>query len=99
MSQRIEGQFRRNWSFIPGLWNLYFRERVNLGLSLKLGSQSVRDKATKLEEQDAAVAAADLMKKLTSGTFTTVQGKRRKINGDTTNLMHADGVTPLQKKL
>ena len=99
MSQRIEGQFRRNWSFIPGLWNLYFRERVNLGLSLKLGTQSVRDEATKLEEQDAAVAAADLMKKLTNGTFTTVQGKRRKINGDTTKLMYADGITPLQKKL
>jgi hypothetical protein len=99
MSQRIEGQYRRDWNFVPGLWNLYFREQVNLGLSLKIGTSSVVDAATKLEEQDAAVAAADLYKKLTSGTYTGHDGKRRKIDGDTTKLPHADNMTPLQKKL
>ena len=29
LPQRIEGQYRRHWGFLPGLWNLYFREQVN----------------------------------------------------------------------
>ena len=28
LSQRIEGQYRRHWGFIPGLWNLYFRQET-----------------------------------------------------------------------
>eukprot|EP00959_Pyramimonas_sp_CCMP1952_P010605 222310-Pyramimonas_sp.AAC.1 len=35
LPQRIEGQFRRTWGF-AALWNLYFRERVNLGASLSI---------------------------------------------------------------
>ena len=41
LPQRIEAQFRRHWGFVPALWNLYFRDRVNLGasLSIKRGHQ------------------------------------------------------------
>ena len=34
LPQRIEGQFRRSWGFAPAVWNLYFRNCVNLGASL-----------------------------------------------------------------
>ena len=29
LPRRIEGQIKRHWTFVPLLWNLYFRERVN----------------------------------------------------------------------
>ena len=34
MPQRIEGQFRRHWGFGVAVWSLYFRERINLGVSM-----------------------------------------------------------------
>ena len=40
LPQRIEGQYRRHWGFTPGLWNLYFRERINLGVSLSVRNRS-----------------------------------------------------------
>eukprot|EP00959_Pyramimonas_sp_CCMP1952_P420688 8812130-Pyramimonas_sp.AAC.1 len=36
LPRRIEGQFRRHWGFAPALWNLFFKERVNLGASLSV---------------------------------------------------------------
>ena len=44
LPQRVEAQYRRHWSFAPGLWSLYFREQINLGASLgavSRGSRSV----------------------------------------------------------
>ena len=34
LPRRIEAQYRRHWHFVPGLWNLYFREQVNLHTGL-----------------------------------------------------------------
>ena len=42
LPQRVEAQFRRHWSFTPGLYNLYFREQVNLGISLSAVSRGPR---------------------------------------------------------
>ena len=49
--------------------------------------------------EDAAVAAADLYEKLQSGTSTDQQQKRRRIAGDTSKLLCADGLPVLQKRL
>ena len=57
MSQRIEGQYRRHWGFIPGLWNLYFREQVNLNVSLSVATMVNASEAQESVEQDAAVAS------------------------------------------
>ena len=80
LPQRIEGQYRRHWGFTPAIWNLYFKERVNLGISL-----NVKKKSDAIEndylETDAALAAADLLNKLENG-FYIGKGKRSRINGD-----------------
>ena len=34
LPRRVEAQFRRHWTFVPMLWNLYFRESVNFGKQL-----------------------------------------------------------------
>ena len=59
LPQRIEGQYRRHWGFTPALWNLYFRERVNLGISLSVKNRSVDPASGQVE--DAAMAAAALV--------------------------------------
>ena len=43
MPRRIEAQYRRHWNFVPSLWNLYFREQLNLGMSLSATSRGKRD--------------------------------------------------------
>ena len=67
LPQRVEGQYRRHWGFTPALWNLYFRERVNLGIGLSV-KRSLSDACAGHEvETDAAIAAADLLQQLEKG--------------------------------
>ena len=79
LPQRIEGQFRRSWGFAPALWNLYFRDRVNLGasLSIKRGLQ-LQERSADTIETDAALAAADLLQKLEKGEYKLPNGRRNK---------------------
>ena len=67
LPRRIEAQYRRHWSFAAGLWNLYFKEQVNLGSGLSAVSRGTASNPQDDVEQDAAVAAADLYKKLQHG--------------------------------
>ena len=99
LPQRIEGQFRRHWSFVPGLWNLYFREQINLGANLRLGAQARTSEPAIGMDVDAAMAAADLYEKLHRGYYTTPDGKRCKIDGDTSKLSFAVGISDKQKQL
>ena len=59
LPQRIEGQFRRTWAFAPALWNLYFRERVNLGagLSVKQGQKMHEARGINVETEPMADVA------------------------------------------
>ena len=61
--KHIEGQFQRHWGFVPALWNLCFREHVNLGISLSVKSQHLSLGTDEVKEQDAAMAASDLDEK------------------------------------
>ena len=92
------GQFRRHWSFTPALWNLYFRERINLGGSLRVKSNANAQSTTDAVYTDAAIAAAELLKKLDTGYYMD-RGKRRKINGDYSKLIFAENLSALQRRL
>ena len=69
LPQRIEGQYRRHWGFTPALWNLYFREQVNLGISLNVQRTKLDTEGDDNVATDAAIAAADLMEKLEEGYY------------------------------
>ena len=69
LPQRIEGQYRRNWSLAPALWNLYFRERINLGASLRVRAATQPGVIAKEIDTDMAEAAVGLYEKLDSGTW------------------------------
>ena len=98
LPQRIEGQYRRHWGFTPALWNLYFRERINLGANLSVKRNAADGPAGTDCETDAAMAAADLLEKLEKGYYLD-RGKRRRINGDFSKLLFAEKITKLQKRL
>ena len=57
--KHIEGQFQRHWGFVPALWNLCFREHVNLGISLSVKNRQLSLGTDENKEQDAAMAARD----------------------------------------
>ena len=59
LPQRIEGQFRRHWGFVPALWNLYARQPVNVGISLSVKNRQLSLGTEENKEQDAAMAARD----------------------------------------
>ena len=67
LPQRIEGQYRRHWGFAPALWNLYFRERINLGVGLSVKRVCEVSSPSSSIDTDAATAAADLLVKLEKG--------------------------------
>ena len=99
LPRRMESQFRRHWSFVPMLWNLYFRERVNLGQSLALKNRSSAGCPLDVPEEDAACAAARCYQRLHEGTYLAPDGKRRRIAGDTSKLLYADGATRKDREL
>ena len=82
----------------PALWNLYFRERVNLGASLCSKDTAPVNTAARSRDIDVALAAADLYHKLEHGTYTH-RGKKRKLEGDVSKLAFADSVTKQQRQI
>ena len=76
LPQHIEGQYRRHWGFTPALWNLYFRECINLGVSLSVKRPSTAMTGGTEVETDAAMAAADLVEKLENGYYID-KGKKK----------------------
>jgi len=99
LPQRIEGQFRRHWGFTPALWNLFFRESVNLGVSLSVKTDSQDGKSGKVIDTDAAIAAADLFEKLGKGKYIDPKGKVCRINNDASKLPFAVNLSNLQRRL
>ena len=94
---RAEGQVKRHWTWMPSVWNMYFRTQVNLGPGL-VWRASVEDSID--HHFDAARAAADLYKILESGHYwDSVAQKKRKIGGDSSKLQQAIGHTNLQRKI
>ena len=79
LPQRIEGQFRRHWAFIPALWNLRFREQLNLGVSLSVSTDIHQHGPAANRDVEAAVAAADSLKQLDVGSYIDSGGNLRHI--------------------
>ena len=99
MPRRIEAQYRRHWSCVPSLWNLYFREQLNLGMSLSATSRGKRAELLDDVEQDVAMAAAKLYEQLEQGYYRDQNQKRHRITGDMSKLRFAEGITPQQKQI
>ena len=63
-----KGQYRRNWGIVPALWNLYFRECINLKASLHVKEVVASTSPDVSDPRDVAQAAVDIYKALENGT-------------------------------
>ena len=77
-ARHILAQFRRNWSYIPGLFNLWFQSEINLGASLRVATKMQVDKGCDFVEEDAATAAAGLVQTVRLWVFHRQQWKAQK---------------------
>ena len=66
LSQRIEGQFRRDWSFVPALWNMYFKECLLSGHSISVGTLADASQPTAISRELLTVALEKIYNKLDS---------------------------------
>ena len=74
-------QFRRNWTYVLSLANLWFRSTINLGTSLRASTKMTGGEVCAAIEEDYATAAAGLYK-LMDGYYRTSAGKRMEIDND-----------------
>ena len=72
---------------------------MNLGQSLALKSKNSAGRAADIPEEDAACAAARCYQRLHDGTYEAPDGKRRRIAGDTSKLLYAEGTTRKDREL
>ena len=103
LPRRVEAQFRRHWAFVPALWNLYFRERINFGKHLST-RQRPKGKGSEPatfdhDEDDKARIAGRLYKRLEKGVWVDANGRTHRIAGDTTKLYFAVGTTDEERRL
>ena len=103
LPRRVEAQFRRHWAFVPALWNLYFRERINFGKQLST-KQRAKGKGSEPatfdhDEDDKARLAGRLYKRLEKGSFVDSAGRTHPIAGDATKLYFAVGTSDAERRL
>ena len=98
MVRRVEAQFRSDWTLAPLLNNLWFRYTALYAPRLAMQHGALPGRIQDLATNTLLEAAADLYKRLEQSTYTTAQGDVRPLDGDTFKLLHAQGITPLQKK-
>ena len=64
MARRCEHQFRADWQFLGGLWNLLFKSLVNRAPSLSFRYSAPGGAPGDADEQSVGAAAESLYKKL-----------------------------------
>ena len=103
MARRVEAQVSRDWSFGFVTWNYVFRSAVNMSRTLyaydtvQSGDGSDPGSLTPAVLEKGAIA---IMKAL-YGTYTDVNGKTQKVNGDMTRIKYSPEIArnPAAKRL
>ena len=99
LPRRVEAQFRRHWTFVPGLWNIYFRERVNLSKQLFAREKQKTTDPVCRDEENKARLAEKIYQRIEKGSYEDAQNVRRPIAGDTSKLHWAVGTSVGERRL
>ena len=78
MSQRVEGQFQRDSTFLFAVWNLVFRTIVNIGSNFSAIQNFKRDN----QDPSSVCEAAVLIMRCLHGKYTSANGNELKVDGD-----------------
>ena len=84
---------------MPGLWNIYFREQVNLSKQLFAREKQKTSDPASRDEEDKARLAEKNYKRLEKGSYEDAQNVRRPIAGDTSKLHWAVGTSVGERRL
>ena len=99
MLRRIEAQYKRHWNFVDSLWNIYFCEQLNLGLSLSATAREKESEAVDDIEQDIAMQSAKLYEMLRNCCYRDQNQKIRKIDNDLLKWCCAKGINTKRKQI
>ena len=100
MSRRVEAQLARDWSFGFVTWNYLFRSAVNLSRTIytydKVGKSE--DEPEGLRPEELEKGAVEIMKAL-YGSYTDMNGKQQKVNGDMTKVRYVPSLSRAAHRL
>ena len=99
LPRRVEAQFRRHWAFVPALWNIYFRERVNFSKQLFTREKQQTSGPASRDEDDKARLAGKIYNRLEKGVYEDARHVRRQLAGDTSKLQWAVGTSVGERRL
>ena len=99
MTLRIESQFRCDWNCFPLLRNLHFRRSVTRSKKIWNFSDVIAGQPDDSHANQYIVAAQGLYQLLRKGTYLHQCGRQLPLNGDVSKLLHASGITPVQRQL
>ena len=98
MARRVETQMRADWMAVPMLQNLHFRHTMLRTPSLRVRHEVADTEAAQARSKELCEAAACLYHRLWHG-YMVRNGKRRKIDGDSTKLRYAENLTATEREL
>ena len=96
--RRVEAAPRNDWMFVPALRNTVFRWRAEHS-ALVMGPLKKLTTATQSSANTLVQAMKNLYHHLWHGHVRTTDGRKLPIAGDTTKLVKAEGISPLEKHL
>ena len=99
LPRRVEAQMRWDWDLVPAVWSLRFATKVNLGASLSIKRTLRGGEAEISDEKRIGAIAAKVYKLLIEGEYTRPDGSRQRIEGDTSKLLNAIGLTQTQRSM
>ena len=73
--RRVETQYRRDWPYTHGVWNLLFKSLVNSSRSLSFRYPVNTNSCADMEPEAVGKAACSIYEKLWHGQYTTNTGK------------------------
>ena len=100
MARRVEAQLSRDWSFGFVTWNYLFRSAVNLSRTIYTYDKVAKgpDTPKVLTPEDLEKGAVQIMKAL-YGSYSDMNGKPQKVNGDMTKVRYVPNLSCAAQRL
>eukprot|EP00971_Amphidinium_carterae_P310749 6175213-Amphidinium_carterae.1 len=99
MARRVEGQFRRDWTFGFTVWNYIFRTMVNLQQNTYTYSVPDADGGRRsMTNQEIMDGMLELQKKL-RGKYVDISGEMKAVNGDLSKLRYVHNLSAAARKI
>ena len=99
--RQAASQFRRDWNFLPALWNFIFRTKVNLMPNAYMHAIAREDGrgVRPMTPQEIEQGTQEIYRMLWNGIFVDINNENKAVNGDFTKLRYCPGLSLTAQKL